>query len=368
MNKWFKPSIAAMSGASYAKDYQGMDLSGFLDCSNGINPFGVSEGVRQRLKNIESELVQQYPQSSAPMKQAILTHWKDQIDLLPDQILLGDGTIELIYKLNKLFISVGSRVMGLCPQFPDYINDVQSCGGIYSSFDLAGKVGYEFDVDHFLEQMDSSYSMYYIDNPNNPTGQFIPRRDVERIIRKARDLEALVIIDEAYGDFLPQAESAVGLLDHYDGLIVLRTFSKGLGLAGLRAGYALTSQEVASCYRRIANPYEMSGISRLLCQAALADHTFMAHSIEGVRVNKALVLNSLDKLIPLASDPAVPILTLVHSDPAVDLEDLFLKENILTVSGRCFAGLGKNAVRLMVHSDIQRLTDGIRRVEARLSR
>ena len=366
MKKWLKSSIASMDGGSYAKDYQGMDLSGFLDCSNGINPFGVPDGVRRLLVDIDPALIQHYPHSSEPMKQAIAAHWKDQAELRPEQILLGDGTIELIYKLNKLFLSEGSRVLGLCPQFPDYINDVRSCGGNYASYDLAGEDGYRFDAAHFMEQMDSSYSIYYLDNPNNPTGQFIPRGDVERIVRKARDLEALVIVDEAYGDFLPLAESAVGLLADYEDLIVLRTFSKGLGLAGLRAGYALTSAEVAGYYRRIANPYEMSGISRLLCQAALADEAFMARSIEGVRTNKKQVQGSLTKLQPLASHPAVPILTVIHPDPAVDLEELFFEENILTVSGRSFAGLGRNAVRLMIHADIQRLTEGIRKVEARL--
>lgn len=365
--KRIRKSISTLEIGSYAKDYGEQDLKDYLDCSNGINPFGIPERVRKDIQNISAEMVNQYPHSSNSIKRAITDYWKGHAHIEQDQILLGDGSIELIYKINKLFIEPGSQVLGFSPQFPDFINDVLTSGGEYHELILGQEQYCTFFAEDYLDRMEDKISLYYIDNPNNPTGQVIELPQIEAIVQKAKELGTPVIIDEAYGDFISRERSAVNLLDDYDNLTVLRSFSKGMGLAGLRAGYILTSIEIAGYYKRISNPYEMNAVSRYLCQSALEDTLFIQSSVEKIRVNKKRVMEHLQTLIPLTSDPDVPILTLIHPDTAVDLQELFLNEKILTVSGKSFRGLGKNAVRLMINADIERLIQGLASVEMKIS-
>lgn len=355
--------IYNLKAESYAVDHYGADLTDFLDCSNGINPFGVSDTVKKCLIQIPAELVNQYPQSSLELKNAIIDHWSQILPLEDSQIELGDGSIELIYKINKLFIADSDSVLGYYPQFPDYIKDVQTCGGCYEGHHLDPESNYGFSADCFLELMSERHSLFYLDNPNNPTGQVIELKDIERLVAKARDLNSPIVIDEAYGDFIGKDRSAVALLGTYDNLIVIRTFSKGLGLAGLRAGYIVTSEEIAGYFKRISNPYELNGVSRMLCMAALKDEDFMKDSIAKVKINKERLMGAVKVLNILETDPCVPILTVMHPDEEVDLEILLMDQKIMSVSGRSFIGLGENAVRLMINADVDRLIQGLVNVE-----
>ena len=96
----------------------------------------------------------------------------------------------------------------------------------------------------FYQQLKQLSSFVYIDNPNNPTGQFLSNAELERIISKCEEMKVYAIIDEAYADFIPREESAVMLGPKYSHMISVRTFSKGFGLAGARAGYIITNKEL----------------------------------------------------------------------------------------------------------------------------
>ena len=91
-----------------------------------------------------------------------------------------------------------------------------------------------------MVNIDTSVNLIYIDTPNNPTGQILDKKDAIKLLEYTRNLGIGVIIDEAYGDYLSKEHSCIDLVDKYENLIVIRTFSKGLGLAGIRAGYIIS--------------------------------------------------------------------------------------------------------------------------------
>lgn len=359
-----RKSVLGLNTSTYAREnHLPKDLSGFIDCAAGINPLGFSEKIKIALRDIPGEIINLYPECNIDIKTAIIKFWMDLVELRDDQIILGDGSIELIYKINKLFVDKGSRVLGYSPQFSAYIDDIRSYGAIYENYLMNMENNFEFDADLFLEKMSKDHRLFYIDNPNNPTGQIIHIESIERIVKKAYELGVVIIIDEAYGDFMDKGNSATKLINKYNNLLVLRTFSKGLGLAGVRAGYMITSNKLTREYLKISNPYEMSGIARYLGAVALEDEDFINESIKIMSLYKERFINSLRKLTVLKTDMPVPIMTLKHPDPQVDLEELLLKNKIISVSGRGFIGLGRNFVRIRICEDIDLLIEAFKYVE-----
>lgn len=360
----FRESIRNMKKTSYAKETgQAVDTSGFMDCSNGINPFGISGRVLNSLKNFDVSELNTYPKPAYGLKKVIIEYW-ERVSLIDEnQIILGDGSIELIYKINKLFVDNKSLVMGYSPQFSDYVDDVHANGGIYESYVLEESNNFKMDPDRFIQMMDRKHSLFYLDNPNNPTGQVIGIDDLEKIIKKAAEFERPIIIDEAYGDFISRKMSAVSLVNKYKNLIVIRSLSKGLGLAGIRAGYMVTSKYIADQYRKISNPYEMNSIARHIAEAALKDCDFMEVCSEKIVTSKRMFTESLKRLQVLETNESVPIMTLRHPDSNVDFEDLLLKQEVKAVSCRGFVGLGQNYVRMMINPDTESLILRIQRIE-----
>ncbi|MEG1683739.1 MAG: aminotransferase class I/II-fold pyridoxal phosphate-dependent enzyme, partial [Oscillospiraceae bacterium] len=209
-------------------------------------------------------------------------------------------------------------------------------------------------------------ALVYVDNPNNPTGQTMPLAELERIVARARALDVYVLVDEAYGDFIPPEESILSRWG-YDKLLVTRTFSKGFGLAGLRAGYIVADPTVIGYLSKISNPYMMNELTREVVAAALEEPTHpMAHCGEFARVKETIRRQIGKNLTLLHTDDRVPICTLCHRNPEANLQRLLYANGILTVSGIDFDGLACNCVRLRVPREeaAQRLVDAIRQVEA----
>lgn len=363
-----KDSILNLETNSYAKEHNlPENLSSYIDCSNGINPFGVSKEVEKSFNCIPLELINKYPKQSSELKKSIKEYWSNINHIDENQILLGAGSIELIYKINKLFIDSNSKVLGYSPQFSDFIDDIKSNGGTYESYLMNIENNYKFDSDKYLDMMNKDYKLFYIDNPNNPTGQVIDINYIDAIVKKAKHLGLPVIIDEAYGDFISKSNSAITLLNTYDNLIVMRTFSKGLGLAGIRAGYLITSNAIAEQYCKISNPFEVTGIARFLATAAMRDREFVLNCKKEIIDIKKRFIDSLNNLVVLETNLSVPIMTLMHPNKNVDLEDLLLKHHIISVSGRGFYGLGKNFVRIMINPEIDVLISTFGLIDSNIS-
>lgn len=363
MEYGIKENILNLEKTSYAKEVELSKEIKYIDCSNGINPLGVSQEVKRCLEKIPVEMVNTYSKSSLDLRKAISEYWSDVIDIDTDKIVLGDGSIEIIYKLNKLFIGEDSKVLGYAPQFSDYVDDVVSYGATYEFDFMSEESNYKFNLTAYISKMNENHTMFYIDNPNNPTGQFIDIRSIREIVKKAKELNKPIIIDEAYGDFVAKDDSAITLINEFDNLMVLRTFSKGLGLAGIRAGYLITSKTIAENYLKITNPFEMNNIARYLSIAALKDRNFMKDCSDKLSIYKTKFVDSLEKLIVLETHHSVPIIAMMHPDKDVDLEALLLKYNVLSIAGASFKGLGKNFVRLLIVEDIDGLIEVFKKIE-----
>ena len=318
-----------------------------LDCSLGVNPYGPPRQALEAARSFDPAHLGDYPHSHA-VHDAIIRHWKDQVSLTPEQILLVDGSVSGLYLINALFADPGAQVVGFIPSFTDMIVNVELQGMRYIGVPSAAANGRE-DVDALLAAMDERVSLVYIDNPNNPTGQLRPQTELVRVLERARELGVYVLIDEAYGDFVSREESILSQLPAFPNLLVLRTFSKGFGLAGLRAGYIVAAPELIGYMSKASNPYTMSAFSRVVAAAAMEEGDYPAsHGADFAAIKRALRDRTGHRLTMLCTDDRVPICSLRHSDPNADLQRLLFDHGVLTVSGAEFDDMDASAVRLRV--------------------
>ena len=318
-----------------------------LDCSLGVNPYGPPQCALDAARSFDPAHLGDYPHNHA-VHDAIIRHWKDQVSLSPEQILLVDGSVSGIYLINALFADPGAQVLGFIPSFTDMIVNVELQGMRYTGVPSTAPDGRE-DVDALLAAMSADTSLVYIDNPNNPTGQLLPRAELVRVLERAEALGVYVLVDEAYGDFVSREESILSQLPHFPHLLVLRTFSKGFGLAGLRGGYIVAAPELIGYMSKASNPYTMGAFSRVVAAAAMEDGTYPAsHGADFSAIKQALRDRTGHRLTMLYTDDRVPICSLRHSDPSADLPQLLFQHGVLTVSGAEFDDMDASAVRLRV--------------------
>lgn len=226
------PSLREQEKISYASDVINVPEGG-IDCNEGCNPYGFPPALEEAMADFDIKRFGPYPHSHA-IYDGLREYWKGYSDIEPENVLLADGSISALYVIFGLFQAPGAVVLGNAPTFSDAEMAARMLGMEWRAVALNPDRNYRFDPDAFVEQITDDVTMIYIDNPNNPTGQVINLYAIEKILDRALEVGAGVVIDEAYGDFMPNQNSAMTLTEEYPNLIMVRTMSKAFGLAGLR--------------------------------------------------------------------------------------------------------------------------------------
>ena len=141
------------------------------------------------------------------LKEELLEFWKEHLysNIDKNNISFGSGTMGILRNLSEFLIGEGTRVLGIAPSFPRFISEVELKKGIYEYYSLEKKNNYKFILIDFMEKINDSYRIIEIENPNNPTGQIIDITDIEKIVEKAKQYNSIVIVDEAYGDYMSKS-------------------------------------------------------------------------------------------------------------------------------------------------------------------
>ena len=351
------------------EDKESVNLDVIVDCSLGVNPFGCSSSIsdfsNDFLKNSAKafSFYPAYPYFS--LRQAISRYWKEIIDVDVPEIRVGAGSMAILEMLCKCMIDPGSKTLGFVPQFPDFSACVMSFGGIFNMFPLNAANGFELDVKAFCAEIDSEKKIVYIDNPNNPTGQVFPLEAIARIATRCRECGVLLIVDEAYGDYIEKSASAVSLFSEHENLCILRSFSKGFGLASLRVGYAFIHEPLAGCFDRVSYQFNVSAHGAVLAEQALLDEAFMLRSRKAVARIKRELISSLTRLQAAPTHPEVPIFTIL-AENGVSLFEILRNHGVLSEAGEDYTNLGKHAVRMRVPKESEPLITILREIEQKL--
>ena len=342
-----RDTLLEQEKVSYASDEIFLPEGG-IDCNEGCNPYGFPDSLQEAMKNFDIKKFGPYPHCHEPIDN-LAEYWKEFADVEPENILLADGSINALYIIFGIFKNKGTVALGVSPQFTDAEMAMKLLGMTYKSYKLKKENDFRFNTDEFIALMTDDVRIVYIDNPNNPTGQMVPIADIERILDRAIEIGAAVIIDEAYGDLMPKYNSAMTLVTRYPNLINVKTMSKAFGLAGLRVGYVIASKTLIGYMKKTVNPYQVSEFAREMAGVALKDKEHVEKSNEAFAKMKheiKEVLKTPGHLRMSASYDTCSIFLLIHDNPSVDLQKLFWDNKVLCVSGYSFNGLDKDSVRM----------------------
>lgn len=200
-------------------------------------------------------------------------------DIGMENIVLGAGSTELILLLGQIYLGPGRAGLSSEGTFVVFPMSVQLAGAEMVTAPLTADYG--FDLDALAARLDERVRAVYLANPNNPTGTMFTAAETDRFLEKIPK-DVLVIIDEAYCDYVERDDYSHSL-DYVRGgryVIVLRTFSKVYGLAGLRIGYGIGHAEVVDALNKMRSPFNVSTAAQAAAMAALDDTEHVARSLE----------------------------------------------------------------------------------------
>jgi histidinol-phosphate aminotransferase len=247
------------------KDLEGFEpyethyTPGVIRLDANENPHDFPPAVKEYIfSRVGPQLFGRYPDPMAgDLVSALARRFKTGVQ----NIMAGNGSDELILNIILAF-GVGRRVIISSPTFSMYSIHAQVAGAT----PLAVQRGLNFEVDTgaIIEAAGGEPGVIFLCNPNNPTGNATKIADIEEI---AGSVNSLLVVDEAYIEF--GGESCISLLDKYPNLIVMRTFSKAFGLAGLRVGYLLAGPDVVRELMRVKQPFNINSFSQLAALSVL---------------------------------------------------------------------------------------------------
>jgi histidinol-phosphate aminotransferase len=237
----------------------GIPINDLIKLNSNENPYGPVPSVMQALGDYRS--YNSYPDADATALRSALSSYTG---LDSSYIVLSHGSNELINLLWHIFLSVGDNIACCTPTFSLYTSITSFCGA--SVLEIPRTASYDVDVEEIVAALTPSTKLIVICSPNNPTGNPIAEPDVLAVLETGR----IVVIDEAYVEFSQRPKGLAYLVPHYRNLVVLRTFSKWAGLAGLRIGYGLFPEWIANYMLRAQCPFEVNVAGHIAAIETLA--------------------------------------------------------------------------------------------------
>ncbi len=236
------------------------------------NPIGPSPKALAVLSEAAQSL-NRYPDGGAQrLRDALAQRWK----LTPDQVILGNGSDEIIGMLARAFLSPGEEAILADQTFVIYKMEVTAAHGVPMVVPVKD---WRHDLPKMAEAITDRTRLLFLCNPNNPTGTMVSAAEVEALMARLPD-HVIVVFDEAYYEYVAHRDYPDSLRYVKDGrhAIALRTFSKIYGLAGLRIGYGLTTPEIAGYLNRVRPPFNANSLAQRAALAALEDEEHVSRS------------------------------------------------------------------------------------------
>ena len=252
----------------------GLDEAGIIKLASNENPLGLSPKARDAIDAALPELGR-YPDGNGfELKAALAARY----GVPSERIVLGNGSNDVLEMIAGVFLAPGRAAVYAQHAFAVYPLATQARGA--RGIVVAAK-GYGHDLDAMRRVIDADTRVVFIANPNNPTGTLLSATELEAFLREVPPA-VVVVIDEAYGEYLPAEVRYDSLpwLGRHRNLILTRTFSKAYGLAGLRVGFALCDERVADLLNRVRQPFNVNHLALVAATAALGDHAFVRRSHE----------------------------------------------------------------------------------------
>ena len=308
-----------------------LGLAELVRLSANESPLGPSPRVVAALAR-EAARVHLYPDGGATALRRALA---ERLGVDAGQVIVGNGADELIGLLARAAFEPGDEVVVPHPSFEPYTSSVTIAGARVVPSPLAG---YETDLADMQRKVSDRTKAVIVCSPHNPAATIVRQAPLLKLLDALGADPPLVVLDEAYRDFAddPEYPDGVTLLRRYPRLVVLRTFSKIAGLAGLRVGYAVASAETCTWLNRVREPYNVNRLGQIAALAALEDREHWDKTRRVVLEERAFLSAGLTKRgYPFPPSQANFLLVKVPDAPA--LREKLLRAGIVVRDG---AGVG----------------------------
>lgn len=314
-----------------------------INLSANENPYDLPVELKSRILSEASDIsFNRYPDPQALELRAAIA---DQYGLKTENVAVGNGGDELLMYLLLAYGGPGRTAVTFEPTFVMYTILSQLTGTDCLKISRSR----DFSVPEEAEEQVRLVAgdVVFLCSPNNPTGNIVADRQVESLLAKGN----LVVVDEAYGEF--SGVSAAGLLGDFPNLAILKTFSKAFSLAGLRAGYLLSSPEVVANILKVKLPYNVNAFSQAGATLVMKNKHSIEPIIEEIKAERSRLFKAIESIDGLEPYPSEGNFILVKSSaPGGDLWRYLLDRGILV---RCFQhtpGL-ENCLRITVGKPVE---------------
>jgi histidinol-phosphate aminotransferase len=263
--------------------------------------------------------------------------------LKESQVAVANGADEIMDLLMKVFVRKGSKVIVAEPTFPMYTFFTELYGGKKVAVLL--KKNFNLDIQSILKMVDKKTRLLFICSPNNPTGNQFRESDIIQLLKEFR---GIVVVDEAYVDFAEN--STMNLINNFDNLAILRSFSKSFGLAGLRLGYIVSSESVIKYIRKVVGPFNVNTVTQQTVVLALQKWDYFKQKIKLVIDERNWILTKLREIQDIEayhSDANFILFKVTNSLSSKEITERLEKRNIL-VKDRGHLPLLENCIRVTI--------------------
>ena len=249
-----------------------LGLDHVVKLASNENPLGPGPKALEAIQKASSE-ISRYPDGNGfELKRAIAEH----LSVIADGITLGNGSNDILELVARAYVSQAEdEVVFSQYAFVVYPLVTQALGAT-AVVTPANDFGH--DLDAMLASITDNTKLIFVANPNNPTGTLLSDDAIYAFLSKVPS-SVIVVLDQAYIEYLDTADLSIGWLNEFDNLIITRTFSKAYGLAGLRVGYSISNPEIADYLNRIRQPFNVNHIAQSAATAAIFDEAFLVRSV-----------------------------------------------------------------------------------------
>lgn len=301
-------------------------LSGVIKLASNENPLGPSPRACAAMKAAMADLAL-YPDATGfDLKRAL----SRKHGVTPEEIVLGNGSNELIELVVRTFLAPGFEALTARGSFIIYELALQAAGRQAIRVPMRQR---RYDLPAMARAIGARTRLAFIANPDNPTGTIVKRDELTAFLDhiQARHPELLVVLDEAYVDYVdsPDYPDSLALRASHPNVVVLRTFSKSLGLAGARVGYAILDARLAGYLERVRMPFNVSSLAQAAALGALADVEHLAATKALNRAEKAFVLAGLKNLDVAFDEPEGNFVLVDTHRPGAAIFEALLRRGVI---------------------------------------
>jgi len=265
-------------------------LTEVVKLASNENPLGPSKLAIEAIKK-EAANVNIYPD---PTGDALRIKLASRHGVEKDQIIIGSGGEEILKMIAMTFIDSGDEAIMATPTFDLYDITVDHMGGISKKFPLKD---FEHDIEGMLSDVNEKTKLFYICNPNNPIGNILTRDVLEDLVARLPE-DVVLVLDEAYFEYAsrnPDYPDGLEILKERPNTIVLRTFAKVAGLAGLRVGYAFSSKEIITQMMKTKGVFNVNRLGQAAAVASMEDVAHIVNTVDLSHESLGYMMNYFDE-------------------------------------------------------------------------